>query len=66
MRMINETANIDIIFRYKKKHNPGELEGSVKVCSHCGKGKQYRCGRFFTPCLFCSNISKIPKKLKLP
>ena len=35
---------------------------TVRICPHCGQGKQYRhgTGRFlmWTPCGYCSNIRK--------
>ena len=58
----NLCSSKEILKRYKKSHNPEELEGSIKICSHCGV-KQYRCGRFFTPCV-CKDISKYPKKIR--
>jgi hypothetical protein len=49
-----ETNDMSILKRYGKAHNPEEMEGMVKTCGHCNQGKQYRHGRFFTPCPICS------------
>ena len=62
MKSENETNNINVIFNYKKKHNPEELEGSVKECPACHT-KQYRCGRRFTPCI-CKFMQPYPKKIR--
>jgi NADH pyrophosphatase NudC (nudix superfamily) len=53
-----ETSDISILKRYKKAHNPEELEGSERICLRCGKGKQYRHGRYWTPCQICKNLRK--------
>jgi len=58
------TNDLSLIYRYKKKHNPEEMEGSVKTCSHCGKGKQYRSGRMWTPCSVCRNLEPYRKRIR--
>ncbi|MFA5015381.1 MAG: hypothetical protein WC549_07565 [Actinomycetota bacterium] len=49
------TSDKSIFSRYGKKHNPIEMEGMVKICPHCGRGKIYRQGRMWTPCPVCRN-----------
>jgi len=53
-----KTNDKSILKRYGKKHNPEELSGMIKTCSHCGKGKQKRHGRYFSPCNICGKIKK--------
>jgi len=58
------TSDLSYIYRYKKKHNPEELSGSVKTCPHCGVGKVYRSGRMWTPCNYCRDIHPYPKRIR--
>ena len=58
------TSDISFIYRYRKAHNPEELNGSTKTCPHCGQGKIYRSGRMWTPCSTCRDIQPYPKKIR--
>jgi uncharacterized protein (DUF983 family) len=50
-----ETSDKSILKRYKKAHNPSELDGMYKNCTHCGNGKLRRHGRYWGKCDFCGN-----------
>jgi len=57
------TSDKRILKRYKTS-SIQDLPG-VKLCPHCGKGKQYLVGRIYTPCPFCRDIAKFPKKIRI-
>ena len=59
-----ETSDKSILKRYGKPHNTEEMEGMVKICSHCGQGKQYRHGRMWTPCQKCRQLDDAKKGVR--
>jgi uncharacterized protein (DUF983 family) len=59
------TSDKNILKRYRPtKRNPEDYP-RVKLCPHCGRGKLYLRGRMYTPCPFCSDIAKYPKKIRI-
>lgn len=62
-----ETSDKSLIYRYGKKPTMKEqgFNEGVRICPHCGKGKQRFFGRFWTPCPVCTNAQPYPKKIRI-
>jgi len=49
-----ETSDLNFVKEgFRKRSGKFQPEGMVKTCPHCGQGKKYRHGRFWTPCSVC-------------